>query len=51
LLERGASIYLIAKIAIALGGTLYDVGAQMRGQTPAEFMRSISDARASRERA
>jgi len=49
LLERGASIYLIAKIAIALGGTLYDVGAQMRGQTPAEFMRSIGDARAGRE--
>jgi protocatechuate 4,5-dioxygenase alpha chain len=48
LLDRGASIYLIAKIAIAMGGTLYDVGAAMRGQTPAAFMQSIRDARAGR---
>ena len=32
LLERGAAIYLLAKIAIAQGGTLLDIGAQMRGQ-------------------
>jgi protocatechuate 4,5-dioxygenase alpha chain len=48
LLERGGSIYLLAKIAIAMGGTLYDVGAQMRGQTHAEFMQAISEARAGR---
>lgn len=33
LLERGAAIYLLAKIAIAKGGTLMDIGAQMRGAT------------------
>jgi protocatechuate 4,5-dioxygenase alpha chain len=33
LLERGAAIYLLAKIAIAKGGTLMDIGAQMRGQS------------------
>jgi protocatechuate 4,5-dioxygenase alpha subunit len=46
LLERGASIYLIAKIAIALGGTLYHVGAQMRGETHEQFMQAIRAARA-----
>jgi hypothetical protein len=50
LLERGASIYLIAKIAIAMGGTLYHVGAQMRGQSHAAFMQAIRDARAGVER-
>jgi protocatechuate 4,5-dioxygenase alpha subunit len=48
LLERGGSIYLLAKIAIAMGGTLYHVGAQMRGQTHAEFVQAISAARADR---
>ncbi len=51
LLERGGSIYLLAKIAIAMGGTLYHVGAQMRGQSHAEFMQAIRDARAGTERA
>ncbi len=41
LLERGASIYLIAKIAIVLGDTLYHVGAQMRGETHEQFMQAI----------
>jgi protocatechuate 4,5-dioxygenase alpha subunit len=45
LLERGASIYLIAKIAIALGGTLYHVGAQMRGETHEQFMQAIRGGR------
>lgn len=41
LLERGAAIYLLAKIAIARGGTLMDIGAQMRGETPAEFAAAL----------
>ena len=41
LLERGAAIYLLAKIAIARGGTLMDIGAQMRGEDPAAFAASL----------
>ena len=41
LLERGAAIYLLAKIAIARGRTLMDIGAQMRGQTPEAFAESL----------
>jgi hypothetical protein len=31
----------LAKIAIAQGGTLLDIGAQMRGQSQAEFMAAL----------
>jgi protocatechuate 4,5-dioxygenase alpha subunit len=47
LLERGAAIYLLAKIAIIRGGTLMDIGARMRGQSQAEFMAAL---RAERDR-
>jgi protocatechuate 4,5-dioxygenase alpha subunit len=49
LLDRGAAIYLLAKIAIAQGGTLMDIGAQMRGQTAVEFSESLRAARARRK--
>jgi protocatechuate 4,5-dioxygenase alpha chain len=49
LLDRGAAIYLLAKIAIAKGGTLMDIGAQMRGETPAEFSDWLRAARKARE--
>ena len=48
LLERGASIYLLAKIAIATGATLHHIGAQMRGQSHAEFMQALAAERAAR---
>jgi protocatechuate 4,5-dioxygenase alpha subunit len=32
LLERGAAIYLLTKMAIVQGGSLLDIGAQMRGE-------------------
>ncbi len=47
LLERGAAVYLLAKIAIAQGGTLMHIGAQMRGQTYDAFTESL---RAERDR-
>jgi protocatechuate 4,5-dioxygenase alpha subunit len=37
LLEDGASIYVLAKLAILAGGSLVTVGARMRGQTAEEF--------------
>ncbi len=49
LLDRGAAIYLLAKIAIAQGSTLMDIGAQMRGQTQAEFMDTLRRERALRK--
>ena len=49
LLERGASVYLLAKIAIAEGGTLMDIGAQMRGQDRAAFMAALAAERQRRE--
>ncbi len=49
LLERGASVYLLAKIAIAGGGTLMDIGAQMRGQDLAAFMASLQAERGRRQ--
>ncbi len=48
LLDRGAAIYLIAKLAIAQGGTLMDIGAQMRGQDRAAFMAALQAERAQR---
>jgi protocatechuate 4,5-dioxygenase alpha subunit len=48
LLDRGASVYLLAKIAIAGGGTLMDIGAQMRGQSLDEFMAALQTERARR---
>jgi len=41
LLACGASIYLIAKVAIALGLTLNHVGAQMRGESIEDFDAAI----------
>jgi protocatechuate 4,5-dioxygenase, alpha chain len=38
MIEAGGSIYLIIKIAGALGVALYDVGAQTAGMTPEQFM-------------
>lgn len=37
-LDTGASIYLLIKIAGAVGHSLLQVGAQMRGQTVEQFM-------------
>jgi protocatechuate 4,5-dioxygenase alpha chain len=34
LLAEGASIYILAKLAIVRGGDLMEIAAQMRGQTP-----------------
>jgi len=34
LLEHGAAVYLLAKLAIVRGESLLDIGAQMRGQCP-----------------
>ncbi len=34
LLEQGAAVYLLAKLAIIHGQSLLDIGAQMRGHTP-----------------
>ena len=48
LLERGAAVYLLAKVAIAGGGTLMDIGAQMRGQDRAAFMEALQAERARR---
>ena len=41
LLDRGAAVYLLAKVAIAKGGTLMDMGAQMRGEDPAAFAAAL----------
>ena len=49
LLDRGAAVYLLAKIAIAEGGTLMHIGAQMRGQTLEAFMAALQDERARRQ--
>ncbi len=49
LLDRGASVYLLAKIAIAGGGTLMDIGAQMRGQSLDEFMAALQAERLRRQ--
>jgi protocatechuate 4,5-dioxygenase alpha subunit len=41
LLQEGAAVYLLAKLAIAQGESLMDIGAQMRGQTTPEFLQSL----------
>jgi protocatechuate 4,5-dioxygenase alpha subunit len=46
LLQQGAAVYLLAKIAIAHGESLFDIGAQMRGQTAAEFQTILQTRRA-----
>ncbi len=46
LLNHGAAVYLLAKLALARGESLFDIGAQMRGQTVAEFQTSLQTRRA-----
>jgi protocatechuate 4,5-dioxygenase, alpha chain len=43
----GGNIYLLLKIAGTVGQTLLDMGAQMRGETLAEFMATRPGAKAS----
>ena len=47
LIEAGTNIYYLLKIGAATGNGLYQMGAQMRGETYPQFLstRKISDAR------
>jgi protocatechuate 4,5-dioxygenase alpha subunit len=47
LIDAGTNIYYLLKIGSATGNGLYQMGAQMRGETYAQFLatRKISDAR------
>ncbi len=47
LIEAGTNIYYLLKIGSATGNGLYQMGAQMRGETYQQFLstRKISDAR------
>ncbi len=40
IIEAGGNIYLILKIAATVGSNLIAMGAQMRGESVAEFMRT-----------
>jgi len=42
LLEEGASVYVLAKLSIMVGGNLVQVGASMRGQSLEDFMRFLA---------
>ncbi len=48
MIEHGGNIYLILKIAGTVGQTLLQMGAQMRGETLAQFMATRPGAAAGR---
>ena len=45
MIDHGASVYLILKIAGTVGQSLMQMGAQMRGQTSEAFMAEVANRR------
>jgi len=48
MVEAGGNVYVFLKIAATLGSNLLEVGAEMRGETLAQFMATRSPQRRSR---